>query len=116
MHSGSGLFQNLAINPIFFECDDHGNQRSNPPGSTRVRAPWAAATRCSRSASVVLSKTEAIASRTCRMIIRVPHVSMSEHSWQGEKAVSLAHGNGAKGPSIIRMTDPSVMVEGGRLR
>ena len=49
------------------------------------------------------------------MIMRVPQVSTSVHSGHGLNAVSLAHGRGANGPSIMRMTDPMVIVEGGRL-
>ena len=63
-------------------------------------------------ASVVCSRMSAIASRTSRMMILVPHVSTSTHSSHGRKRVSLAQGNGANGPSIIRITDASVIVSG----
>jgi hypothetical protein len=48
--------------------------------------------------------------------MRVPHVSASGHSSHLRKRVSLAHGNGASGPSISRITEPIVIRWGGRAR
>ena len=65
---------------------------------------------------MVRSKMSAVASRTWRMMIRVPQDSISVQSSQGRKAVSLAQGKAASGPSMIRIRDPMVTVDGGRLR
>ena len=61
---------------------------------------------------VVEDGPAAIASRTCRMIIFVPHRFSSMHSSHFRYAVSLAQGSGAKGPSMIRMTLPRVIYSG----
>ncbi len=75
----------------------------------------ASSERLQTSRRVVSSRMFAVASRTRRIMSLVPHVLASTHSSQGRYAVSLAHGRGASGPSMERMTDPTVIFSGGLL-
>jgi hypothetical protein len=62
---------------------------------------------------VVLSTISAIASRTLRITRRTGQLSSSPQSEQRRYPVRLAQGNGASGPSRIRMTSPTVICEAG---